>query len=380
MRICNFFCPIFYFKRQSCSRLFSVVRHLVAATFCLYTSFAVFSQVNTDAYSQPQSQAQSMPTMPSLPSIQSVTMPSLGTDFYSPKNPVAPAKPTSPNASQSNSARSSAASSAAPAASGTSPSSSASSATTTTATTSPVSAASNSTALSALAGDGNFAGVSAADMMLLDRAGLLNFLPTNLSSTDFAVSNLPIAQNGMANENANKKVLENILTQLNELKAQVAAIGNGSAEKSDAPVATSVNGASVRVRAMQSKNDNAQILRFVVNGYDMKSSCRTVYFSERGADGTFLMTADRRYMSDNISRTETFYLLFKSKGTTDNGIEYDVIPSVIQDYENQYSFLYQLSQKQNLSAAKTGNLVTLRVTEPNWNMDLLLDISDTVRN
>lgn len=375
MRICNFFCPIFYFKRQSCSRLFSVVRHLVAATFCLYTSFAVFSQVNTDAYSQPQSQAQSMPTMPSLPSIQSVTMPSLGTDFYSPKNPSLPAKPTSPNASQSNSARSSAASSAVPAASNAAP------ATTTTATTSPVSATSNSTALSALAGNGNFAGVSAADMMLLDRAGLLNSLPADLT-----INNLSIAQNGMANENANKKVLENILTELNELKAQVAAIGNGSAEKSDVPVATSANGASVRVSAshsrsaMHSKNDNAQILRFVVNGYDMKSSCRTVYFSERGADGTFLMTADRRYMSDNISRTETFYLLFKSKGTTDNGIEYDVIPSVIQDYENQYSFLYQLAQKQNLSAAKTGNLVTLRVTEPNWNMDLLLDISDTVRN
>lgn len=366
MRICNFFCPIFYFKRQSYSRLFSVVRHLVAATFCLYTSFAVFSQVNTDA----SIQAQSMPTMPSLPSIQSVTMPSLGTDFYSPKNPVAPAKPTSPNAPQSNSA-STATSSAAPAASSASP------AATTSAAANPALATSHNTALSALAGNGNFSGVSAADMMLLDRAGLLNYLPADLT-----INNLSVAQNGMAtaNENANKKVLENILTQLNELKAQVAAIGNGSAEKSDAPVATSVNGASVRVRAMQSKNDNAQILRFVVNGYDMKSSCRTVYFSERGADGTFLMTADRRYMSDNKSRTETFYLLFKSKGTADTGIEYDVIPSVIQDYENQYSFLYQLSQKQNLSAAKTGNLVTLRVTEPNWNMDLLLDISDTVRN
>jgi hypothetical protein len=48
--------------------------------------------------------------------------------------------------------------------------------------------------------------------------------------------------------------------------------------------------------------------------------------------------------------------------------------AVSQDYENQYSYLYQLAQKNALSADRTGNLVTLRVNDGVWKMDLLLSL------
>ena len=103
-------------------------------------------------------------------------------------------------------------------------------------------------------------------------------------------------------------------------------------------------------------------------------TCRTVYFSKKDYDGSFLLTGDRRYTSDNKSRDETFYFLFKTDGNCGTSAGYNVEPQVVQDYKNEYSFLYQLSKKHNLKAEKTGNLVSLRCTEPAWNFDLLLDI------
>ena len=49
-------------------------------------------------------------------------------------------------------------------------------------------------------------------------------------------------------------------------------------------------------------------------------------------------------------------------------------PSRKPDYENQYSYLYQLAQKNALSADRTGNLVTLRINDGVWKMDLLLSL------
>ena len=124
------------------------------------------------------------------------------------------------------------------------------------------------------------------------------------------------------------------------------------------------------------KSQRPAILRFVINGYNILDTCRTVYFSRQEQDGSFLLTADRRYISDNTVREETFYLLFKADGNCGASKGYDVQPAVVQDYQNDYSLVYQLAQKKNMKASKTGNLVVLRSTSPDWNLDLLLDIGE----
>ncbi|MBQ9908622.1 MAG: hypothetical protein IJM48_02370 [Treponema sp.] len=73
-------------------------------------------------------------------------------------------------------------------------------------------------------------------------------------------------------------------------------------------------------------------------------------------------------------RSETFYFYFHAKGNENGITKYTVTPAVSQDYENQYSYLYQLAQKNALSADRTGNLVTLRINDGVWKMDLLLSL------
>ena len=55
---------------------------------------------------------------------------------------------------------------------------------------------------------------------------------------------------------------------------------------------------------------------------------------------------------------------------------YHAAAAVTQDYLNEYSFLYQLSQRENLSAMRTGNLVTMRTTDPDWKLELLIDLGE----
>ena len=155
-------------------------------------------------------------------------------------------------------------------------------------------------------------------------------------------------------------LLTNILQQLGEIKqlsADKTARKNDNAEKS----------------ADRTDTSQPAILRFVVNGYDILSTCRSTYFSNQENDGTFLLTGDRKYTSDGKTRNETFYLLFKTTGSTGYSTQYTVEPAVVQDYTNTYSFVYQLAHMQNLSAVKTGNLLTMRLNKPAYAMDLLID-------
>lgn len=117
----------------------------------------------------------------------------------------------------------------------------------------------------------------------------------------------------------------------------------------------------------------ASILRFVVNGSDVRSSCRNIHFSKQEADGSFLLTAERRYWAGNAQKALSFYLLFKTAGGGGSHY-YDVTCTVAQDDDNTTSFLSRLSSVQGLTASKTGNLVTMRVEEEDLSVDLLLDI------
>lgn len=113
-----------------------------------------------------------------------------------------------------------------------------------------------------------------------------------------------------------------------------------------------------------------------MNGYDILSTCKKIYFSEQESDGTFLLTGDRKYFSANKSRSETFYFFFNSKGSDGGITKYKVTPAVSQDSENKYSFLYGLTQKDELEAERTGNLITLRSNDGNgWKMDLLISMN-----
>ena len=155
-------------------------------------------------------------------------------------------------------------------------------------------------------------------------------------------------------------MLERILSELAEVKKQ-----NADAVKSD----------EEEPRA----NPAPGILRFIVNGYDVLASCRTVYFSDVGEDGTFLLTGDRTYTANGQKRTETFYLLFRPAGGAGFSTQYKAEIAVVQDYTNAHSFMYRLASLGDLTATKTGNLVSLRTSDPNCRADLLIDIGGAKR-
>lgn len=164
-------------------------------------------------------------------------------------------------------------------------------------------------------------------------------------------------------------MLQQILRELEGLKVQNEKLQNELSKRESAG-----NSGIQSVANGKKETGDAKILRFFVNGRNLLDTCRMVYFSKKELDGSFLLTGDRKYSTDNKSRDETFYLLFKADGNCGTTAGYDVEPKIIQDTYNEYSYLYQLSKKHSLKAEKTGNLVSLRCVEPSWNMDLLIDM------
>ena len=219
------------------------------------------------------------------------------------------------------------------------------------------------------AGDANRAknesAVSAADLTALAKKGLLNNFYSLLGvSGNGALMPDGISAGGMLSggitegtlPSSSNAMLAQILSELADVKKQ-----NAEAVKSnEEPAAASAA--------------RPGILRFIVNGYDILASCRTVYFSDVGADGTFLLTGDRTYTANGQKRSETFYLLFRPSGGSGFSLQYKVEGSVVQDYTNEHSFLYRLVSLGDLTAVKTGNLVSLRTSDPNCRADLLIDI------
>ena len=117
-----------------------------------------------------------------------------------------------------------------------------------------------------------------------------------------------------------------------------------------------------------------RILRFVAGNYNILPSCTAVFISQPETDGSFLLTGDRKYRSENSAAGkiygETFYFLFKAAG----GGTFNAAFSLSQQPENPDSPLYALTRASFLQAVRTGNLVTMRVLAENVQTDLLLDI------
>ena len=210
-------------------------------------------------------------------------------------------------------------------------------------------------------GSKNQSAVSAADLTALAKKGLLNNFYSLLGSsgTDAllqgGLSSGGIPSGGTLPSSSNA-MLEKILSELDNVKKQNAEAVKSNEEQ---PLASSAR---------------PGILRFIVNGYDVLSSCRTVYFSDVGEDGTFLLTGDRTYTANGQKRMETFYLLFRPAGHAGFSTQYKVECSVVQDYTNVHSFMYRLAFLGNLTAVKTGNLVSMRTSDQNCRADLLIDI------
>ena len=159
-------------------------------------------------------------------------------------------------------------------------------------------------------------------------------------------------------------LLREILQELNELKVEQKTAGAAQQEVYAAKIQDSE---TFRTR-------NPSILRFKINNYSIKDSLTETFFSEPEPDGSFLLTADRKYFLNNKSCTETFYMLFTAVKSNGSTTTFSVTPSIAQGTENKGSYVYKLCQCKNITAEKTGNLVVVHYNDNDISADLLLDI------
>ena len=127
---------------------------------------------------------------------------------------------------------------------------------------------------------------------------------------------------------------------------------------------------------VEGKKTSSGIVRFRLNNYEYVSSLSDVYISTPEEDGTFFVTGDRTYNLGNQKSRETFYMLFRAISPSNSEIlgNYSVAVSVMQDVENPNSFVYKLSKVENLTAQKTGNLASLRLSKSDLKADILISL------
>lgn len=310
-----------------------------------------------------------------MPSMPSVSMPSVGSGFYSPGR----SDFYNPNLNRNQNASSQTTNSSANSAN-VSENESATSATSTTAQNqaSALKAAQNLNSL-AKSTSSAFNGLSADDISSMSNLGVFNQISgllgrgTSLLKNPLSETETSAITNTLTANTADSDTLKQILSELTSLKNQMNADSESEKAADGSQISPGDKSAGKNAFSNIVKKE-PKILRFIVNGYDILQTCKKIYFSDLEADGTFLLTGDRKYMSENKSRSETFYFYFHANGSENGITKYTVTPAVSQDYENEYSYLYQLTQKDALTANRTGNLVTLRVKDGDWNMDLLLSL------
>ena len=200
----------------------------------------------------------------------------------------------------------------------------------------------------------NTSTLTASDISSLYDSGLFS----RLSGLDSTSSFLSYSTSATTNV-----LLQQVLNSLNDLKSKQ---NNASAAEKQVLENTQTDSETFKQR-------EPTILRFKINGYNIADSLTKVFFSEPEADGSFLLTADRKYYSNQKLMTETFYMLFKTVSSTGSSVFYKVQPAIVQDNKNENSFVYKLMNKHNLTAEKTGNLVVMHVND-DLTADMLLDI------
>ena len=159
-------------------------------------------------------------------------------------------------------------------------------------------------------------------------------------------------------------LLREILQKLNELKVEQKTAG---AAEQEMYAAKKQDSETFRTR-------KPSVLRFKINNYSVKDSLTNTFLSEPEPDGSFLLTADRKYFLNNKSCSETFYMLFKAVKSNGSTTTFSVTPSIAQGTENKNSYVYRLCQCKDIIAEKTGNLVVVHYVGDDVSTDLLLDI------
>ena len=324
-------------------QVFNTVKH-----FTITASVLLFSFTAASAFSQTATAPTvTMPTV-TTPTMPTVTAPTISDDFYT---PGADAKTTTTTTTTSATANDS------------TTTTTGSTKTETNTNTITTKKDTTQTTLNDL-----LSNLTASDISSLGNLGLLSSL-TGTNSNSYTSSS----------DSSTTALLNEILTELQELKTKVnsnALKVSDSTTNSTSTQTTPQTSTSSNSNQVQTQKPHSTLLRFIVNGYDIRKTCRIVYISKIEKDGSFLLTGDRRYTSDNAVRSETFYLLFKSKGVENGQKIYSVAAAVTQDKPNEYSFIYQLAQRTDLIATQTGNLVILRTTDSTWQLDLLLDLEE----
>lgn len=199
------------------------------------------------------------------------------------------------------------------------------------------------------------ANLTASDISTLYDSGLFSNLSTLTSL---------VGKGTTVNDSETTILLKQILTSLEELKSSQSVVS--PAEKQIL--------SNYQQDAETFKKREPSVLRFKINGYSVTESFSKVFFSEPEPDGTFLLTADRRYYANQKPREETVYILFKAIKSRGSAVQYEVQPSIVQATKNDQSYLYKFTQVKNLTAEKTGNLVVMHTTDDDISIDLLLDI------
>ena len=201
--------------------------------------------------------------------------------------------------------------------------------------------------------------LSASDISDLYDTGSFNTL-----SSLTGLSGLTTTSSSSVSNLSTNILLRQILEKLNELKV----------EQNSASAAQQEINAAKKQDSETFKTRNPSVLRFKINNYNIKDSITEAFFSAPEADGSFLLTADRKYFVNKKSCNETFYMLFKAVKSNGSTTTFSVTPSIAQSVENKNSYVYKLCQAKNLIAEKTGNLVVLHFVSEDVSADLLLDI------
>lgn len=184
---------------------------------------------------------------------------------------------------------------------------------------------------------------------LNDLLSLSNIISGNTDINSLLSSTTQSSTNTQASSTA---LLNTILEKLSVLTEQIEQL------KKETPVSSERSALSI---------PETNLLRFSVNGYNVLATCTAIFFSTPDEDGSFLCTGDREYMANGIKRKETFYMLFSTSGNN----TFDVAVNVMQDYLNEYSFLYQLSKREHISAVKNSNMVSIIIDDPLWKLNFL---------
>lgn len=175
--------------------------------------------------------------------------------------------------------------------------------------------------------------------------------------------------------NGNSSVIKNESAQLSVILEEIRALKKEVSQVKDSAGVPAVNvSLQKETEPVSSPKKCSALLRFLVNNYDIRKTCKVVYISKIQADGSFLLTGDRIYESDGKPVSETFYILFRMSDIKNSKKVYSVETSLSQSRFNEYSFLYQLSQRDDLFAEQTGNLVIMHTSDPAWKLDMLLDL------